>query len=124
MGLRLAQDLGAWNILVIYLEPRNTALSNKCAGQRPTPAAGDKTTPPPPALDVQQHQHKKSSQSTCWNYFKLKPQPQHDFPLFLLFFGWVLRIHVLQPETSLTIFSEIFSIKYHKKFTKYFLDWF
>lgn len=85
----MAQDLAAWNILEIYLEPRNTALSNKCAGQGPTSAVGDKTPPPPPALEVQQHRHEKSSQSTCWNYSKLKSQPQHHFLLFLLCYSLV-----------------------------------
>lgn len=82
MGLRLAQDLEAWNILVIHLEQRNAALSDKCASQGPTSAARDKTPAPPPSLEAQQHQHKNSSQSTCWNYFKLKSQPQNYFPLF------------------------------------------
>lgn len=42
----------------------------------------------------------------------------------LLFLGRVLRIRILQPETSPSIFSAIFSTKYCKKFTKYSLDWF
>lgn len=42
----MAQDLEAWNILVIYLEQRNTALSDKCAGQGPISAVGDKTPLP------------------------------------------------------------------------------
>lgn len=44
---KVAQDLEAWNILVIYLEQIKAALSDKCAGQGPTSAVEDKTPPPP-----------------------------------------------------------------------------
>lgn len=43
----VAHDLEAWNILVIYLEQRNAALSDKRAGQGPTSAVGQDTSTTP-----------------------------------------------------------------------------
>lgn len=99
----------AWNILVIYLEQRNIALSDKCAGQGPRSAVADKT-PAPSLLEVQQHWNKKSWQSTCWNYFTLKPQPQHDFPLLPLRFSLVgFREFVFYNLKTARVFSLQFS---------------
>lgn len=107
---KVAQNLEAWNILVIYLEQRNAALSDKRANQGPTSAVGDKTPPPPPALQARQHRHRKSSQSTCWNYFKLKSQPQNYFPLVPLSYSlvgfWEFVFYNLKPPR---VFSLQFS---------------
>lgn len=104
-----AQDLEAWNISVIYLEQRNAALSDKCASQGPTSAGGDKTPPAPPSLEARQHRHKNSSQSTCWNQFKLKSQPQNDFPLFPRCYSlvglWEFVFYNLKP-------SQVFALQF------------
>lgn len=93
MGLRLAQEGGTGLGSLEYLRDipgaKKHCFEQQMCRSGTNICSGGQDTTTIPALEVQQHRHRKSSQSTCWNYSKLKSQPHHHFPLFLLCYSLV-----------------------------------